>query len=76
MPEREIYLPEVLFEFVQQGNYVKVMAVDPRTGIEVSIVGDRRAGKKTLERIAIQKLKYVIGKKINEAASANDQNLC
>ena len=66
MTDREIYLPEVLFEFVQHGNYVKVMAVDPNTGIEIAMVGDRRAGKATLERLAIQKLKYVIGKKADE----------
>ncbi len=75
MSNREIILPEVLFEFVQLGNYVKVMAVDPRTGVEVSIVGDRRAGKKTLERIAIQKLKYVIGKTINGKTASLNQNL-
>ena len=63
MSNGEINLPEVLFEFVQQGNYVKVMAVDPQTGTEVSIVGDRRAGRATLERVAIQKLKYILGKK-------------
>ena len=66
MNDREIYLPEVLFEFVQQGNYVKVMAVDPKTGIEIAMVGDRRSGKQTLEKLAIQKLKYVIRKKAKE----------
>ena len=30
----------VLFEFIRIGAYVKVIAVDERTGTEVSMVGD------------------------------------
>jgi hypothetical protein len=55
-------LGEVLFQFIPQGNYVKVIAVDPHTNTEVVMVGDRRSGKQTLERTAIQKLQYVIKK--------------
>ena len=55
-------LGEVLFQFIPQGNYVKVIAVDPHTNTEVVMVGDRRSGKQTLERTAIQKLQYVINK--------------
>ena len=55
-------LDEVLFQFIPQGNYVKVIAVDPHTNTEVVMVGDRRSGKQTLERMAIQKLRYVIKK--------------
>jgi hypothetical protein len=55
-------LGEVLFQFIPQGNYVKVIAVDPHTNTEVVMVGDRRSGKQILERTAIQKLRYVIGK--------------
>ena len=58
--ESDFHLPEVLFEFVVHGNFVKVMAVDPVTGIEISIVGDSRASKTTLENIAINKLMWVI----------------
>ncbi len=58
-----IHLPEVLFEFVKQGRYIKVMAVDPKTGTEVAVVGDASATKKRLQNLAIQKLKYVIAKK-------------
>lgn len=55
-------LGEVLFEFVVQGKYVKVTAIDPNTGIEASIVGDPRVGKRTLEHNAVRKLQYVLRK--------------
>ena len=41
---------EVLFEFIITGNFVKVIAVDPRTNTEISIVGDRRLSKSVLQR--------------------------
>lgn len=63
MDPDQIYLPEILFEFVVQGNFVKVMAVDPRTGIEVAMVGDARSPKRTLENLATRKLKMAIQKK-------------
>jgi len=60
MPKSEYQLDEVLFEFVIHGNFVKVMAVDPVTGTEVSMVGDSRANQKTLETIATKKLLMVL----------------
>ena len=44
----------VLFEFIRVGAYVKVIAVDERTGIEVSIVGDPTRSSDYLERVAMQ----------------------
>ena len=58
-----IILPEILFEFVVQGNFVKVMAVDPQTGMEIAMVGDARSPKKTLENLATRKLKMAIRRK-------------
>lgn len=55
-------LNEVLFEFIPQGNYIKVIAVDPISNTEIVLVGDRRSGKQMLERAAVQKLLYVIEK--------------
>ena len=55
-------LNEVLFEFIAQGNYIKVIAVDPISNTEIVLVGDRRSGKQMLERAAVQKLQYVIEK--------------
>ena len=50
-------------EFVSQGAYVKVTAIDPATGIEASIVGDPAAGEARLKQLAVQKLKYVLEKR-------------
>ncbi len=55
-------LDEVIIEFHQVGNAVKVTAVDPESLIEVSIVGAPSAGRETLERTAIRKLEYVLEK--------------
>ena len=66
MPQKGSYLGEVLFEFVVQGKFVKVMAVDPVSGTEVSIVGDSRASQSTLERVATKKLIMVLKRKRGE----------
>ena len=60
--DTEDALTEVLFEFVVHGNYVKVMAVDPKSGREVSIVGDGRTSRKHLESLATKKLRMVLKK--------------
>jgi len=72
MPQKGFYLGEVLFEFIVQGNFVKVMAVDPVTGTEVSIVGDSRASKSTLEKVATKKLVMVLKRKRGEDFLGND----
>jgi hypothetical protein len=53
---------EVLFEFKQIGNSVKVTAIDSATGIEASIVGPAGAGDFELRRVALAKLNYVMQK--------------
>lgn len=53
---------EVLFEFRQIGAYVKVSAIDCLTGLEVSIVGDAKAGEVRLKHTALKKLEYVLAK--------------
>ena len=45
-----------LIEFVRIGNSTKVSAIDPETGIEVSIVGPTSAGEAILSRNAVAKL--------------------
>ncbi len=52
----------VIFEFLRQGAYVKVTAVDTLTGIEASVVGDPAAGEETLRRLALRKLEYVLNR--------------
>jgi hypothetical protein len=46
----------VIFEYVPNGPYIKVSAIDEETGTEVSIVGDARATQSELQRIARMKL--------------------
>ena len=54
---------EILFEFIPQGSYVKVNAVDPESGIEVTVVGAATASQQALEALAARKLIYVLEKR-------------
>ncbi len=54
---------EVLLEFVTQGNYVRVSAIDPVTGTEVTTVGSVKATEAFLTRIAVAKLRWVLDKR-------------
>jgi len=53
----------IIIEMIRDGRYVKVSAVDTRTGIEVSIVGDPRRGENALRQAVIRKLHYVMEKR-------------
>ncbi len=55
-----------IIEMIGIGRYVKVTAVDTRTGIEASIVGDPRRGDRALRQTALRKLEYVLKKKAEE----------
>ncbi|HAT35670.1 MAG TPA: hypothetical protein DCS82_08135 [Rhodospirillaceae bacterium] len=57
-----------IIEMIGIGRYVKVTAVDTKTGIEASIVGDPRRGDKALRETALKKLDYVLRKKAEEGA--------
>ena len=46
-----------LIEFITIGNSVKVSAIDPQTGIEVSIVGPVHATEAQLTHNAVRKLR-------------------
>ncbi|NQW10954.1 MAG: hypothetical protein HQ481_13880 [Alphaproteobacteria bacterium] len=52
----------IILEFIHVGAYVKVTAVDIRTGIEASIVGDPARGETALRQTAVRKLRYVLDK--------------
>lgn len=54
---------EVLIEFQQIGNAVRVTAVDPETLTAATIMGPPSAGQEMLKRNAINKLNYVLSKK-------------
>lgn len=60
------YDNRVILEFIPRGAYVKVSAVDPVTGTEVSIVGDPTRGEAALRQLAIRKLEYVMNKQKKE----------
>ncbi len=62
---------DVIIEFIRFGNSVKVCAVCTKTGREVNVVGDPRAPKAQLEKLAINKLRYVMQK---EAAQSKGPN--
>ena len=53
----------VIIEMISVGRYVKVTAVDTRSGTEVSIVGDPRRGERALRDAAVRRLRYVMEKK-------------
>jgi hypothetical protein len=59
----DVNLTEVLFEMTRVGNYVRVNAIDPTTGTEVTMVGAAGAGEETLKRLAARKLAYAIAKR-------------
>ena len=54
---------EFLLEFRRIGNAVKVSAIDPITGTEVSISGPANIGEAELSLNACNKLRYVLRKK-------------
>jgi hypothetical protein len=54
---------EVLVEFQQIGNAVKVTAMDTKSMVEVSIMGPATAGEDILKRNVINNLNYVLSKK-------------
>ncbi len=54
---------EVYVEFVVQGNAVKVTAIDPKTGIEASVMGPAGASRASLSDAAVRKLRYLLAKR-------------
>ena len=58
-------MPEVLFEFVRQGNYVKVTAIEPETRLEARVVVPASLSREQMQLQALKKLKYVMEKQLN-----------
>lgn len=52
----------VIIEYTSFGHTVKVTAIDPGTGKEVSIIGAAQAGQHELAKLAVRKLHYVLNK--------------
>lgn len=57
---------EILFEYVRQGQYVKVTAVEPETRIEVSVVVPASLSGEQMQIQALNRLNYVLRKKAEE----------
>lgn len=53
---------EIIIEFHQVGQYVKVSAMDTKSLTEVSIQGPAVAGESTLKNNALRRLEYVMKK--------------
>ncbi len=62
---KDVYLPEVLFEFhkIRKSKIVRVVALDPITRIEVTMIGAPGYSQEDLKRLAARKLAYVIDKR-------------
>lgn len=58
-------LREVLFEFHMLGRSIRVVAIDPASNTEITMVGAPGYGERMLKRLAARKLAYVIGRKQN-----------
>ena len=56
-------MAEVFFEYVRQGNVVKVSAIEPETKIEAAVVVPVGLSEKEMQARALQKLLYVMKKK-------------
>ncbi len=54
---------EIIIEFANIGNIVRVSAMDSLTLTEISIQGPKTASEDTLKRNAIKRLEYVLKKK-------------
>ena len=72
---QDVNLREVLFEFTRNGRYLRVTAIDPRTGIEVSMIADPRYGETLITRLATRKLAYVISKQRPSLVKASDRSV-
>lgn len=48
---------DVLFEFVQMGQQMRVAAIDEATGIEVVVIAPLNATKLQMQRLAMAKLR-------------------
>jgi uncharacterized protein YqfB (UPF0267 family) len=57
----------VIFEFTRFGDQIKVCAIDVSSGLEATVFGPATAAQADMERLALNKLRY-IGGKIADAA--------
>lgn len=53
---------DVYVEFVVQGGFVKVTAIDSKSGTEASVMGPAGAARGALADAAMRKLNYILDK--------------
>ena len=63
MRPEDVHLPEVLIEMRRVGNSIRVAAIDPVSGTEVTMIAPHNADISDIKRVAARKLAYVLGKK-------------
>jgi len=62
-PLKDVYLPEVLFEWRRVGKSLRVTAIDSITGTAFVMVAPAKATRKEIKQFAAMKLAYVLNKK-------------
>ncbi len=59
-------MSEILFEYIRQGNFVKVTAIEAETQIEASVVVPAGLSQEQMQIQALRRLKYVMEKQSRE----------
>jgi hypothetical protein len=59
-------MSEVYFEFIKQGNFMKVSAIDAKRNIEAVVILPANTTIPLMKRQALTKLKYLISKSESE----------
>lgn len=65
MPRKPFDENAFLIESRQVKNVVKVTAIDPRTGLEASVITPLRVSQRDREKLAVRKLLFVLEKRLN-----------
>ena len=74
-PLKDVYLPEVLFEWRRVGKSLRVTAIVFITGTEVVMVAPAKATRKEIKQFAAMKLVYVLSKKQGGGEDGEDGGL-
>ena len=64
---------EILFEFQVFNGSVKATAIDPETGLEVTVIGPAKALQTDLERIAARKLQRALSRAKRSSVQGPDR---
>ena len=51
---------QIIYEFIQKGSFVRVAAVDVKTGTEAIVIVPPHLSKKEMENVAYKKLMYLL----------------